>query len=75
MRAILTEAPPSVTLQAVDVREVGTRRKKAERLHWRLLTTHPVLDVAAALQIIDWYRDRWNIEQFFWTMKRQGERI
>jgi len=66
------EAPPSVTLQAIDVREVGSRRRDAKRLHWRLLTTHPVPDVAAALQIIDWYRDRWNIEQFFWTLKRQG---
>lgn len=66
------EAPPSVTLQAVEVREVGRRRKDVNRLHWRLLTTHAIPDVAAALQIIDWYRDRWNIEQFFWTMKRQG---
>lgn len=66
------EAPPSMTLQAIDVREVATRRRKADRLHWRLLTTHPVPDVAAARQIIDWYRDRWNIEQLFWTMKRQG---
>ena len=27
---------------------------------------------AEAQQIVEWYRQRWNIEQLFWTLKRQG---
>ena len=35
-----------------------------EAVHWRLLTTHEVNDAAAAWHIVDWYKMRWNIEQF-----------
>lgn len=42
---------------------------------WRLLTTHPVADGDQAWQVVDWYRCRWIIEQFFRTLKKQGLRI
>lgn len=47
----------------------------AEPVHWILLTTHEIGTVAAAWQIVTWYRRRWIIEQFFRTLKRQGLRI
>jgi hypothetical protein len=64
--------PDSVVLHVVDVREGGAAARPEPPLHWRLLTTHTVDTAEAALQIVEWYRQRWNIEQLFWTLKRQG---
>ncbi len=64
-------AADSVALHLVDVREIGAPAG-TEPLHWRLLTTHAVDTPQAALEIVQWYRRRWNIEQLFWTLKRQG---
>ena len=64
--------PESVALNVVDVRECGPRSGPQPPLHWRLLTTHVVNTAAEAQQIVEWYRQRWNIEQLFWTLKRQG---
>ena len=44
-------------------------------MHWRLLTTHPVAGLAAAWQIVEWYKKRWLIEQLFRVLKSQGLRI
>jgi hypothetical protein len=65
------DLPPSVSLRVVDVREVGAA-PGVEPVHWRLLTTHDLADAAAAWQIVDWYRQRWIIEQLFRVMKSQG---
>ena len=43
-----------------------------EAVHWRLLTTHTVDDVAEALAVVELYRRRWVIEQLFRTLKTQG---
>ncbi|MCP4381262.1 MAG: transposase, partial [Hyphomicrobiales bacterium] len=32
-------------------------------------------DIASAWQIVDWYRQRWMIEQLFRTMKLQGLQV
>src|SRR5258708_2527452 len=57
--------------------EVGERRPATgtEAVHWRLLTTHEVADAAAAWQIVDWYKMRWTIEQFWRLLKLQGLRL
>ena len=47
----------------------------AEPVHWRLLTTHEVADADAAWQIVDWYKMRWTIEQFWRLLKQQGLRL
>jgi DDE family transposase len=65
------DLPPNVELRLVEVYEPNPPRG-AERVHWRLLTTHAVADEAAAWQIVDWYLMRWVIEQLHRTMKRQG---
>jgi Transposase DDE domain len=66
--------PNSVSLTLVEVLE-RTPPAGVEPVHWRLLTTHGVADVAAAWQIVDWYRQRWIIEQFFRVLKTQGFQI
>ncbi len=37
-----------------------------------LLTTHRVVCIEQALQVIEWYRWRWRIEQLFATLKKAG---
>ena len=44
-------------------------------MHWRLLTTHEVANADAAWQIVDWYKMRWTIEQFWRLLKQQGLRL
>lgn len=66
-------APASVTLNMIEVIEAAETVVKGEELiHWRLLTTHPVTTLAQARQCIDWYCQRWHIEQLFRILKRQG---
>ncbi len=39
------------------------------------MTTHPVANVQEAWRIVDWYKQRWLIEQFFRVLKTQGFRL
>jgi len=64
-------APPSIRMTAIDVREIDAPAGE-EPVHWRLLTTHSVAKVRKAREVIDWYGGRWNVEQLFRTVKRQG---
>jgi Transposase DNA-binding/Transposase DDE domain len=67
------ELPPSITLYAVEVKEINPRTKDA--ICWRLLTSEQVLTFEDALIIIGRYKLRWYIEQLFRLLKRQGFRI
>ena len=40
-----------------------------EPVEWRLITTEPVETVDQVLRIVDWYRTRWLIEEFFKALK------
>jgi Transposase DDE domain len=66
--------PPTVDLSYVEVVEQRAPRG-GEPLHWRLLTTHAVSDAKSAWRIVDWYAQRWMIEQLFRVMKLQGLRV
>jgi hypothetical protein len=67
------EAPQSGALWAVEARELQESVPVGEEpIHWRLLTTHRVEDLAQAKQIVAWYRQRWYIEQIFRLLKRDG---
>ncbi len=67
------QAPATLSLWAIDITEDESALvAKSEQIHWRLLTTHQVETVQMARQCIEWYRQRWHIEQFFRTLKRQG---
>jgi hypothetical protein len=69
--SIDSEYPPHLQLYAVEVREIQPP-KDQEPILWRLLTTHEVLSLEKALQIIQWYCWRWRIEQLFATLKLAG---
>jgi hypothetical protein len=64
--------PETLGVTLVDVREVSTPADGSAALHWRLLTTHGVSSLAEARRIIDLYRQRWRIEEFFRTLKTAG---
>jgi hypothetical protein len=70
----LRHLPDSVPLTLVDVREPHPQAG-TEPLHWRLLTTHPVASVQEAWCIVEWYKRRWLIEQFFRVLKTQGFKL
>ena len=55
----------------VDVREEAPPAGESA-VHWRLLTSRPVEDMAQAFAVADLYRRRWAIEQLFRTLKTLG---
>ena len=61
----------SKEVYVVEARE--TNRTKG--IYWRILTTHPVTNAEQALQIIDWFKQRWHIEQIHRLLKTEGFRI
>lgn len=63
--------PDRLTIRIVRVAEPAPP-EGTEPLCWHLLTTHPVADLAAARRIVEMYRKRWVIEQFFRLLKSQG---
>jgi hypothetical protein len=65
------DLPESLNLTLVDVRETS-KPEQGEPIHWRLLTTHAVTNLGEARRIIDLYRLRWTIEEFFRTLKTAG---
>lgn len=65
------EASNFVRLQVVEVKEQGCASDE-DPIHWILFTTHAVSSIEDAKQIVSWYRERWNIEQIFRTLKSQG---
>jgi hypothetical protein len=60
--------PPSLTVHVVDVWE-ATPPAGEEPVTWRLMTTEPIDTVTQILQIVDWYRARWVIEEYFKALK------
>lgn len=66
----------SLALYAIEVREVTVGLPTDQRpVLWRLLTTHPVTDPEQAQQYIQWYRQRWLIEELFRVIKTKGFKL
>lgn len=66
-------APEKIKLRVIDVKELPESViNNEEPIHWRLLTTHEVDSVEDAVQLVTWYSWRWNIEQLFRALKKQG---
>jgi hypothetical protein len=61
----------SKEIYIVEAREIN----KTKGIYWRLLTTHPVRNVQEAMQTIEWYKQRWHIEQIHRLLKTEGFRI
>lgn len=67
----LRHLPKNLHLAIVDVREINPD-PDVEPLHWRLLTSHTLARADDAWRIVEWYKQRWIIEQFFRVLKTQG---
>ena len=65
------DLPDTIALALVDVRELGLP-EGGEPIHWRLLTTHAVASLGEARRIVELYRMRWAIEEFFRPLKTAG---
>lgn len=65
------DLPATMTLTMVDVRETS-KPDDGQPIHWRLLTTHEVTNLGEARRIIDLYRRRWTVEEYFHTLKTAG---
>jgi hypothetical protein len=65
------DVPDVVALCLVDIRE-PSKPEAGDAIHWRLLTTHRVDTPEAARMILDFYRRRWIIEDYFRTLKTAG---
>jgi hypothetical protein len=70
----LRHLPESLPLTLVDVREIGAG-PGLEPLHWCLLTSHRIESTEDAWRIVEWYKQRWIIEQFFRVLKTQGFKL
>ena len=65
------DLPDKIGLTMVDVREVSSTHD-GKPIHWRLLTTRVLTTPDQARRIVDLYRKRWTIEEFFRTLKTAG---
>lgn len=65
------DLPASIMLRLVEVEEIGAPAG-VEPVHWRLLTTFCVKSAEEAWRIVDLYRRRWVIEEYFRVLKRSG---
>lgn len=61
----------TIDLTMVDVREVSSTHD-GKPIHWRLLTTRVLATPDQARRIVDLYRKRWTIEEYFRTLKTAG---
>ncbi len=67
------EAPAKITLRVVDVKEKASSVVENDKpIHWCLLITHRVESTDDALQIVEWYTQRWYVEELFRVLKKQG---
>jgi len=64
----VSHVPQRMPLNVVEVRE-RTPPEGEEPIVWRLLTTEPVGTEEELLRVLDWYRRRWMIEEFFKVLK------
>lgn len=62
------QSPHSVTLNVVDVREVNAPVGEP-LVRWTLATTEPIDSPEACWRIVDLYRSRWLVEEFFKALK------
>ena len=70
------QAPKQIELSVIEVKELpDSVIGNEEPIHWRLLTTHDIACFEDALRCVGWYRQRWNIEQLFRTLKQQGLKV
>ncbi len=68
--------PASIRLTCIHVVEHNQTVPNGETpVEWRLLTTHPIENIADAMQCVEWYKLRWYIEEIFRLLKSEGMNI
>ena len=68
--------PDTLCMYVIDIREDDTSVLADETpIHWVLVSSHAVTTDQEAAQLIEWYCERWNIEQLYRTEKTQGLNI
>lgn len=60
--------PATLALNVIYAWEVNPPTGEPS-VEWRLLTTAPIDTVRQVLRVVDWYRTRWLIEEFFKCLK------
>ena len=60
--------PATLTLNVARVWEIEAPEGESP-VEWVLVTTEPVDTASQILQVVDWYRARWVIEEFFKAIK------
>jgi Transposase DNA-binding/Transposase DDE domain len=60
--------PATLAVHIVHVAEVHAP-PGMDPVEWRLVTDEPIATAADVLRIVDWYRTRWLIEEFFKALK------
>jgi hypothetical protein len=67
-RARTDKTPLKIELYAVLAKELDPP-EGIEPIEWLLLTTLPVTTLEEAVEKISWYRHRWKIERYHYTLK------
>ena len=62
--------PPDVSINIVEAYD-----EAGSGINWKLLTTHPIANFEDAYQIVQWYSQRWLIEQMHRLLKHKGFQI
>jgi len=65
---VAADLPPSLTINVVRVWEPAPP-DGAEPIEWMLYTTEPIATTEQQLAIVDHYRARWTIEEYFKAIK------
>jgi hypothetical protein len=60
--------PPRLTVNVVEAHEVDVPEGQPA-VEWRLLTSEPIDTPDALAAVVDYYRGRWRIEEFFKAIK------
>ena len=69
----LKTLPSYVEVNVVMVEECESSVPSGDSpIRWILYTTHEIESIEDALQIVDWYKKRWIIEELFSTLKTRG---
>mgnify|MGYP003340486711 CR=1 FL=1 len=65
---VLKKKLPSIKIWVIEVKENNPPNERTG-LCWRLLSSLPIPDLDSALEKVEWYGQRWQIEIYFKTLK------